>query len=228
MEQCATPARHLFREEPILTQFAFSRAARVAGERRRRLARRTVSRDAASSGRVLRSAKSPGRGRPDGRNINRIARTLEQTGAIAGTAAHYCYVVARFVLLEDYRRDRKHVPLDEPRGVEISRARAHAAVESDERSALREERLDRLDRCLEQLRPDQRELAIEDYRDAKRQRIDRRRDLAGRLGISMNALGIRACRIRETLMRCVEGRQKARTTDLAGGDPIGISAHHSP
>jgi hypothetical protein len=37
-----------------------------------------------------------------------------------------------------------------------------------------------------------RELAIEYYREAKRGRIDGRRALAARLGISTNALSIRA------------------------------------
>ena len=56
---------------------------------------------------------------------------------------------------------------------------------------------------LQTLKPDQRELVVDYYRDAQRQRIDRRRDLAAKLGITMNALGIRACRIRGTLETCV-------------------------
>src|SRR6476660_9461513 len=48
--------------------------------------------------------------------FNRIGRTLEKDGAIAVTPpARYCYVVARFVLLEDVRRDRQYVPVDESR-----------------------------------------------------------------------------------------------------------------
>jgi hypothetical protein len=53
------------------------------------------------------------------------------------------------------------------------------------------------------LRADQRELVVEYYRDAGRQKIERRREIAERLGITMNALGIRACRIRSTLEACV-------------------------
>ena len=36
--------------------------------------------------------------------------------------------------------------------------------------------------------------------------------MASRLGISMNALGIRACRIRGTLETCVEGCRKGDET----------------
>jgi DNA-directed RNA polymerase specialized sigma24 family protein len=66
-----------------------------------------------------------------------------------------------------------------------------------------ERRLECLDGCLAQLRPDQRELVVDYYRDAKRRKIERRRALAARLGISLNALAIRACRIRSTLETCV-------------------------
>jgi hypothetical protein len=54
-------------------------------------------------------------------------------------------------------------------------------------------------------------LIVEYYADDRRQKIERRRDLATRLGITMNALGIRAFRIRDGLMACVEScRQRRR------------------
>jgi DNA-directed RNA polymerase specialized sigma24 family protein len=138
--------------------------------------------------------------------LNRIGRTLEKAGTITVTPpARYCYVVARFVLLEDFRRDQLHVRLDEPRGAWVSAARGCNELEPDEAFVLREQRLSCLDCCLEQLKPEQRELVIEYYRDTRRQKIERRRGLARRLGITMNALGIRACRIRAALETCVEG-----------------------
>lgn len=151
------------------------------------------------------------RNRPDAdaladETLNRISRTLEQSGAIATRPpARYCYVIARFVLLEELRRNRRHVPLDEPRIIEASRARSTSVDESNERLILRERSLDCLHRCLGQLKPEQRALAMEYYRDARRQRIDRRRDLAKRLGITMNALAIRAYRIRDALLTCLGG-----------------------
>src|SRR4051812_40496364 len=46
--------------------------------------------------------------------LSRIGRTLEKSGAIAVTPpARYCYVVARFVLLEDVRHGRRSVQFDE-------------------------------------------------------------------------------------------------------------------
>jgi DNA-directed RNA polymerase specialized sigma24 family protein len=138
--------------------------------------------------------------------LNRIGKTLEKDGAIATRPpARYCYVVARFVLLEDIRRERVVVRLDSPRGPAASMLRSVEVAEPDEREAIHERRLDCLDRCLEQLKPDQRDLVVEYYHDAGRQKIDRRRDMARRLGITMNALGIRAWRVRSALEACVEG-----------------------
>ena len=140
--------------------------------------------------------------------LNRIARTLEQDGAIAvRPPARYCYVTAKFVLLEDVRkREHAHVPLDGPRGTAILARRLTVvpAPAEDDEAATKEQRLGCLERCLETLKPDQRDLIVDYYRDARREKIERRRGLAQRLGISMNALAIRACRIREVLEACVE------------------------
>jgi DNA-directed RNA polymerase specialized sigma24 family protein len=62
-----------------------------------------------------------------------------------------------------------------------------------------EVRLEYLDRCLQELKPEQRECVVEYYRDTGRQQIERRRDMASRLGITIDALGIRASRIRRAL-----------------------------
>jgi DNA-directed RNA polymerase specialized sigma24 family protein len=134
--------------------------------------------------------------------FNRIGRTLVTSGAISvKPPARYCYVVARYVFLEDVRRERRLVPFEDGRG----------EVESDPsdpqqdcwRAEIREQRLRCLEGCLARLKPQERELVIEYYRGAKRQRIERRRQLAARLGISMNALGIRMSRLRDRLEACV-------------------------
>jgi DNA-directed RNA polymerase specialized sigma24 family protein len=137
--------------------------------------------------------------------LNRVGRTLENSTIAITPPARYCYVVARFVLLEDYRREHMHVRLDdEPRGSDASTPRAVEPPSPGEGPSIGERRMDCLERCLETLKPGQRELVIEYYRDARRQKIERRRDLAVRLGVTMNALAIRACRIRGALEACVE------------------------
>jgi YD repeat-containing protein len=87
---------------------------------------------------------------------------------------------------------------------------ADARPEPGEIFAAREQRLDCLDCCLQKLPPDQRDLIVEYYRDGRGQRIEQRRAMAKRLGITMNALGIRACRIRSTLEACVAACRKER------------------
>ncbi len=137
--------------------------------------------------------------------FNRIGRTLEEEGVIqTRPPAKYCYVIARFVLLENFRHEKKHVHLQELKVVDPSSSARGFGL--DEAAVVRERRLDCLDRCLQELKPEQRKLVVDYYRDVRREKIDRRRAMAGRLGISMNALGIRVCRIRDALLACIERR----------------------
>jgi DNA-directed RNA polymerase specialized sigma24 family protein len=132
--------------------------------------------------------------------LDRVSRTLEESGRIKVTPpARYCYVVARFVLLEDIRRSQREIPFDETRPVSSHEPSANRAAmeETAERS------LECLTRCLNKLKPEDRTLIVEYYRDAKRQRIDRRRELARGLGITMNALAIRTWRLRTNLEACM-------------------------
>ena len=141
--------------------------------------------------------------------LTRIARTLEKYGEIAiKPPAKYCYTVARFVLLEDFRREHKQLLLDEMSWSTVVRAGSAWNLEPAERIEVQEQRLECLERGLQQLNPDQRALVIEYYRDARRQRIERRREMARRLGITMNALSIRVSRIRVALQASVERCRK--------------------
>jgi len=137
--------------------------------------------------------------------LNRIARTLEKDGVVeTRPPARYCYVVARFVLLEDFRRDQRSVRLDEQSHAGAWRTVDEVATEPGDALASREQRLECLEGCLQKLTAAQRELIVEYYRGGQGQQIERRRDMAKRLGITMNALGIRVCRIRSALESCVE------------------------
>jgi DNA-directed RNA polymerase specialized sigma24 family protein len=132
--------------------------------------------------------------------LNRIGRTLEQDGTIAITPqARYCYVVARFVLLEDIRREQVDLRRHQSRHTDPESWPAPDAAAARDEELVREERLESLDHGLQALSPERRALIVDYYRDEGPQKIARRRELARQLGISMNALGIRVSRIRAAL-----------------------------
>ena len=196
----------IFREAPELSQYVFDRllawlddGTESHGERYLEMRRRLVS--------YFDRRNRPAADELADETLNRVARTLEQGGEIVvRPPARYCYIIARFVLFEDLRRGRRHVGLDESTLSADGRAMLAELTEDH----LREQRLDCLDRCLDRLKPEQRTLIVEYYRDTGRQKIERRRALADRLGISMNALAIRTSRIRDTLLMCMNGCRSAR------------------
>ncbi len=132
--------------------------------------------------------------------LNRVARRLEEEGAIVSEApAKYCYIVARFVFMESLRETQKgSVALDEIRRQRHGDDSTGAAVDDS-----KEKILDCLERCTSKLEPVNRELITRYYVGRERVKIDNRRSLAEELGVTMNALAIRACRIRDKLEACV-------------------------
>jgi DNA-directed RNA polymerase specialized sigma24 family protein len=135
--------------------------------------------------------------------LNRVARRLEEEGVIETDApAHYCYIVARFVFMEHLRGAQKAGALaNELR--QRPRAGGLAASAADDERKLKEQRLNCLEQCLSKLESASREIITRYYVGKARVKIDHRRALAEELGITVNALSIRACRIRDKLEACV-------------------------
>jgi len=133
--------------------------------------------------------------------LNRVARRLEEEGAISeGPPARYCYIVAKFVLLEHVRRSRSQVSAEES-DFSLAVSSVTRVPSTTERET--EQMLDYLEHCLEKLVVGDRELILGYYRGELREKIEQRRELAERLGLTINALSIRACRIRDRLEDCV-------------------------
>lgn len=137
--------------------------------------------------------------------INRVARRLAEGAAIyTDQMASYFYGVARNVLKESWDERRAAATAFDTLPVD-----AHPFVDpgsADERDGERkraERRLDCLDRCLGELAPFARELITGYYQGETTVKILNRKALADRIGIPINALRIRALRIRETLEACV-------------------------
>jgi hypothetical protein len=138
--------------------------------------------------------------------LNRVTRRLEEEGSITdATPARYCYIVAKFVLLEHLRDPE----VRRMRDVDVGEQARDAGAAPGE-TAHDEPLLECLDRCLSALERDDRTLILEYYRDEQRARIERRRDLAASLGLTSNALAIRACRLRDKLERCVRACRSGR------------------
>lgn len=134
--------------------------------------------------------------------LNRIARRLEEEASVMhGPPGRYCYIVAKFVFLEHLRRTRGEGGLEVALDSSLLASSAPAPDADGTRAADR--RLSCLDRCLEGLPSPDRELILEYYGEGDRRTADRRRGLAARLGLTANALAIRACRIRGALEACV-------------------------
>ncbi|HJZ81844.1 MAG TPA: hypothetical protein VKD91_15915 [Pyrinomonadaceae bacterium] len=133
-------------------------------------------------------------------SLNRIARRLEEEGTIEGESpARYCYIVARFVFLEHLRETDRETRL----AAELARQRGNGEAQPDEDRSLREKMLNCLERCTRELEPISRQIISRYYLGKERIKIENRRALAVTLGITMNALSIRASRIRDKLEACV-------------------------
>jgi DNA-directed RNA polymerase specialized sigma24 family protein len=132
--------------------------------------------------------------------LNRVARRLEEEGSIESeTPAKYCYIVARFVFMEYLRETHKGgIALDEVRRQAPADYLDVPEVHNDEEKALA-----CLGRCTSKLEPAKRELITRYYVGKGSVKIANRRSLAESLGITMNALAIRACRLRDKLEACV-------------------------
>lgn len=141
--------------------------------------------------------------------LNRVARRLEEQNTIDDVGpAHYCYIVARFVLLESLReREREATALSDIRaGVRATHPPDGAAVQRERTMAC-------LERCLAASSAAERELIQEYYRtDEGAAKVQRKR-LAERLGVTQNSLAIRAWRLRQRLERCVRECQERRQTN---------------
>lgn len=136
--------------------------------------------------------------------LNRVARKLEDKGSITDLSpAHYCYVVARFVFLEYLRGDQPAQRTFEEVAHSVVPAGLSGGPGKDSENQAREKLHQCLEHCLGQLPEKDRELILEYYQGEQRAKIERRYRLAERLGLSMNALSIRACRIRDKLELCI-------------------------
>lgn len=134
----------------------------------------------------------------------RAARKLDEGVEILNLGG-YCYRIAQLVFKESLKKpDQRWVALDDMEREPVAPVDDDDAPEDDQRRRC-------LNVCLAELTPQNRELIIEFYRDDKRDKINRRKALAERLGIPRNALGNRAQRLRDKLQECIEKCLRKKT-----------------
>ena len=119
--------------------------------------------------------------------INRVTHKLpEIRGRYVGERTRYFYGVANKIHLEYTRRKPVQPAIVPP-----------APTENVEKE------FECLDQCLEKLTTENRQLVMQYYREERQAKIDHRRRMARQMGIALNALRIRAYRIRASLLECV-------------------------
>jgi len=126
--------------------------------------------------------------------FNRVARKIA-AGEEIQKPAGYVMGVARLLVLEIIKSlSRQREALGE---YQQSYSEMADVPES-------ESRIECLQKCLQQLSPDNRELIIQYYQGDKGEKIENRRKIGERLGVAINTLRMRAQRLRERLQGCVE------------------------
>ncbi|MCA2979985.1 MAG: hypothetical protein INH41_14265 [Myxococcaceae bacterium] len=129
--------------------------------------------------------------------LDRASRRLDEGGVHTQAPMALLLGIARFVAMEAQRKEAQQ------RTAERSTA-ADAGASGDERV---EAEVTALEGCLSTLFPSERALVLEYYREGSgRSRIESRQRQAQALGIGLNALRIRAFRLRERLEQCIAGK----------------------
>jgi DNA-directed RNA polymerase specialized sigma24 family protein len=125
--------------------------------------------------------------------INRVIRKLED-GEEFRDIGTYVLGIARMMLLEIARFREKERIAFEP--VSLSELIDDEQLETDLRVSC-------LEKCLASLPERSRRMIVEYYQDDGLTKIKRRKELAERLGLGLNALRIRTCRLRIKLEQCM-------------------------
>lgn len=123
-----------------------------------------------------------------------IHRLPSMIDTFNGDPIPYLLVTARNVHLEYSRKEFLPLPENLP---------DPPAAEADD--GMQAELFDAcLEECLGKLYPDERALVLDYYRGEKKAKIDFRKELARRLGLSANALRIKVHHLRNTLHGCLD------------------------
>lgn len=129
--------------------------------------------------------------------LSRVARKLGEGAKVDGDVEPFARGVARLVFLEFLREQERE-------------QRLRTSPPPPPATPFDEGDLDCLDRCLQKIAASDRDTILGYYAEEAAGRIESRRNLAGRLGVSPTALRIRALRIRDRLETCMQECRAAK------------------
>ena len=128
--------------------------------------------------------------------LNRLARKIDE-GEVIRNFSGYVGSTARLIWLEALKeQDRAQGALEE------------LSVPSPRSSPADAQRFECLELCLESLPAENRAIILDYYREERAHKIALRKQLAAKMGLRLNALRIRAHRIRAQLEKCVASCMK--------------------
>ena len=130
--------------------------------------------------------------------LNRVARRLTEGEAVENINK-YCYGVAKFLWLEISRR-KEPVALNDEMAFPGTND-----LDGEERLRLEQERrIECFEVCLSKLHGETRAFIIDYYREENGLKIEQRKAQAAQLKTTLNALRLRASRLRRELAACIE------------------------
>jgi DNA-directed RNA polymerase specialized sigma24 family protein len=132
--------------------------------------------------------------------LNRVARRMLE-GEVVEYLDRYSYGVARLLWLETLRsRDRQSITLDENRAIAELSPSEHEQTQLQQE---KERKIECFEECLHRFPDETRLFILEYYREEKGLKIEQRKQQAARLNTTLNALRLRASRLRRELGVCI-------------------------
>jgi RNA polymerase sigma factor (sigma-70 family) len=129
--------------------------------------------------------------------FDRVAKKVHEVRpTYEGDPRLYFRAVANNLVKEDLKRVKTQVPLE---GIDLPEPTTHQREQ--EKTVEMEECLQT---CLQKISDENRELIVSYYAKEKQAKIDHRRELAQRFGISVETLRVKVYRIRISLQECIE------------------------
>ena len=144
--------------------------------------------------------------------INRGARRLSEGAEVkVENPSSYFYGVAYNVWRESLASPNVIIPMSDGDPTPSTQTTPYDLIVYSRERIESEVRYVCLEKCLNQLDPEERDLIISYYRFSGGEKIENRKKLAAQLGLSTNALRQKIARSRSRLAQCVNDCQRSRT-----------------